>query len=297
MKTSIDCFPCLMRQALQAARISGSDQEQERELVLSVADSLKDLDVTRTPPELAMPIYEKIVEMTGCEDPYLAIKEEGNQQALAVYPQVEKVVLESDDRLLSAARFAIAGNIIDYGAAEKFDVEGLMEQCQVIPLAVDHSQKMKDTIGALKKGDTVLYLHDNCGEIVYDKLVLEYLKELEVNITMVVRGGAIINDATLVEAEAVGLDKYGMVISNGVTCPGTPVELCSEEFLGLYNSADLIISKGQGNFESLSEVNKGNILFLLTVKCAAAGRHFSELIGVEGSEIPGKGEMAIYFPT
>lgn len=297
MKTQIDCFPCLLRQTLQVARIAGCTEEQERDVVLEVADLLKTLDVNRTPPELAIPVYDKVADYTGNRDPYLTIKKECNQQAMEVYPRVQEMVLNSQDRLMSAARFAIAGNIIDYGASDAFDVDALMQQCQTIPLAVDYSEVMKEKIGSLRKKDHVLFLHDNCGEIVYDKLLLEYLKELEVDITMVVRGGPIINDATLAEAETVGLHQYGEVVSNGITCPGTPVEICSQEIIDLFKNVDLIISKGQGNFETLSEVGQGNILFLLTVKCATVGRHFSDLTGIERGRIPGKGEMAIYFPT
>ncbi len=296
MKFDVCCYTCFVRQAEQVSRIAGCSPEKQREVVLSVMDILRSAETDCTPPDLAMKIYPEISHIIDNQDPYLELKKESNLQAMKVLPLVQELVKNNADPLMAAVRFAIAGNIIDYGAFHTFDLDGFMQQCQTIPLAVDHSEKMRDAFAKLGKGSKILYLHDNCGEIVYDRLLLDYLKALGAEITMVVRGGAIINDATLEDAETVGLYDYGRVISNGTACPGTPLAQCSQEIVELFNEADLIISKGQGNFESLSENGCANLLFLLTVKCQTVGRHFADLTGVSEELLPGKGEMAIYFP-
>lgn len=296
MKTYADCLPCFLRQALQVARIVGCSPEKEQQAVLAVAEMLKEFDLEKSAPILAIEFYAAIAEVTGCSDPYLAIKKESNEQAEKVLPRVREEVLQADDRLIAAVRFAIAGNIIDYGASEFFDIDGLISHCQTLPLVVDHSEHMRARFGELKEGDKVLYLLDNCGEIVYDKVLLEYLSEKTgVELTLVTRGGAIINDATREDALSIGLDRYGKVITNGIVCPGSPVEVCSNEFKDAFDNADLVISKGQGNFETLSETSK-DILFLLTVKCVPAGKHMADLTGIDRAKLPGKGEMAIYYP-
>lgn len=296
MKFNVSCYSCFVRQAEQVSRIAGCTPEKQHEVVLAAMNILQHADIDCTPPDLATKIYPEISAIIGNQDPYLEIKRESNQQAMEVLPFVQNLVTESEDPLMAAVRFAIAGNIIDYGASHSFDVDSFMEQCQTIPLAVDHGEKMRQRFSRLGEGDRVLYLHDNCGELVYDRLLLDYLKGLGVKITMVVRGGAIINDATLQDAQDVGLSDYGEVISNGAVCPGTPLTSCSDELLNHFETADLIISKGQGNFESLSGCDYSKILFLLTVKCQTVGRHFAELAGVDETLLPGKGEMAIYFP-
>lgn len=295
MKTYADCLPCFLRQALQVAKIVGCSPKQEQQAVLAVAEMLKNFDLEKSAPILAIDFYAVIAKVIGCSDPYLAIKKESNKQAEKILPKVREVVLQAEDRLIAAVRFAIAGNIIDYGASESFDIDGLISHCQTLPLIVDHSKHMRERFEKLKEDDKVLYLLDNCGEIVYDKVLLDYLSETGVELTLVTRGGAIINDATREDALSIGLDRYGKVITNGIVCPGSPVEICSDEFKDAFDNADLIISKGQGNFETLSESTR-DILFLLTVKCFPAGKHMSELTGIDGDKLPGKGEMAIYYP-
>lgn len=296
MKFEVSCYACFIRQAEQVSRISGCSPDKQREVVLAVMDVLKTAETDCTPPDLAMKIYPEISGVIDNPDPYFELKQESNKQAIEVMPLVRERVKNSADPLMAAVRFTIAGNIIDYGASHTFDLDGVMQQCQTIPLAVDHSEKMRRVFATLGKGSKILYLHDNCGEIVYDRLLLDRLADLGADITMVVRGSAIINDATLEDAETVGLHEYGRVISNGAACPGTPLNDCSAELLELFEQADLIISKGQGNFESLSENTYAKTLFLLTVKCQTVGRHFAELTGVSEDLLPGKGEMAIYFP-
>ncbi|NOR25283.1 MAG: DUF89 family protein [Desulforhopalus sp.] len=294
MKTHADCLPCLLRQALQVARINNCSEAQQLHILQAVSSVIAGLDLMKSPPASAHPIYQKIAEITGCEDPYYEKKLESNEQAMRIIPGLRQEIWGTDHELSLAVRFAIAGNIIDYGAFETFDIEAALERCRAAKLAVDHFPQFFDAIGRLVKGSKVLYLTDNCGEIIFDSLLVEYLHRRGFDITIAVKDGPIINDALLEDALAAGLDKYGRIITNGGRFPGTELGECSRQFLGFFNAADMVIAKGQGNFESLSEVDR-EVFFLLTIKCAVAAQHMAELSGVNPDQLTGKGEMAVYY--
>lgn len=293
MKTAIDCLPCYLRQTLQVARLSTSDPELQLQVMRRVAELTRAMDMARTPPENAVPVYQAIAEITACADPYLELKQQSNEQALALLPELQRELQQSNDPLAVALRLAIGGNIIDYGAMHSFDVDAAMERCLKTPFAVDHSRELQQQVRALAKGANVLYLADNSGEIVYDSLVVGELTDLGLNVTVAVKSGPIINDALLADAEACGLDSIARVLENGTSCPGTPLASCSDALQHAFHNADLILSKGQGNFETLSEV-KAEIFFLLTVKCSVVGAHLAEISGTPQQELPGKGELVLF---
>jgi uncharacterized protein with ATP-grasp and redox domains len=294
MKTDVECLPCFLRQALQAARMSGCSEEERLVAVKTVAAMIPALNTAKCPPLNAGPIYKKLAEVTGCEDPFLHKKKESNTQALQILPDLRKEIRAADGELEAAIRFAIAGNIMDYGALESFDVPKMINQCREAVLVVDHLDRLVDIIKDLVEGSHILYLTDNCGEIVFDSLLVELLHRRGFKLTIATKGGPIINDALVEDAYAAGLDQFGEIITNGTRLPGTVLSECSPEFLEKYKNADLIISKGQGNFESLSEVSR-DIYFLLTIKCAVAARHMEDLVGMASGAIGGNGEMAVYF--
>ncbi len=294
MKTHTDCFPCLLRQALQVARITQCSEDRQLRIVQAAASMIAGMDVQKSPPANAQPIYRKIAEITGCEDPYAEQKRLCNQQALKIIPSLRQEIRDTDDELLSVVRFAIAGNIMDYGAAEHFDIDAALERSRGAGLAVDHFGPLAEAINGLERGGRVLYLADNCGEIVYDSLLIEYLYRRGLALTVAVKEGPIINDALAQDARVAGLDRYARIISNGGRFPGTELGECSSEFVEIFQAAELVIAKGQGNFESLSEVDR-DVFFLLTVKCPAAADHLVELSGVSRNMLAGRGEMAVYY--
>jgi hypothetical protein len=294
MKTHVECLPCLLRQALQVARITNCSEEQQLHIVQAVCSLIANMDMEKSPPANAAPIYQRIAQITGCEDPYYNKKSESNEQAMRIVSSLRQEIRGSDQELSSAVRFAIAGNIIDYGAFENFDIKTALKRSRTAQLAVDHLAHFFDALNRLKKGSTLLYLTDNCGEIVYDSLLIENLYRRGFEIVIAVKDGPIINDALVEDALFAGLDKYGRIITNGCRYPGTELDECSEQFLDIFNSADLVIAKGQGNFESLSEVDRP-IFFLLTLKCPVAARHMSALNGLSADKLAGKGEMAVYY--
>ncbi len=294
MKTALECLPCYLRQSLQVARISTDDPVLQLAAMQRVAELTSKMDMERTPPENSVAVYRAIAEITGCDDPYLEIKKKSNEQALALLPELRKKVQQSENSLLLALRLAIGGNIIDYGAMHSFDVDGAMENCLNAPFVIDDSQVLMEQIAGLDKGAKVLYLADNSGEIVYDSLLLEVLVDYGFDITVAVKSGPIINDALQEDARMCGLDSIATIIGNGTRCPGTPLASCSDELTSCFKQADLIISKGQGNFETLSEVD-AMIYFLLTVKCSVVGAHLAEIAGCDKIDLPGKGELVLFY--
>jgi uncharacterized protein with ATP-grasp and redox domains len=294
MRTDVECLPCFVRQSLQVARIAGCAHPMQLAVVQKVAALAAVLDVALSPPANAGLLYRAIADITGCEDPYRLLKQTSNSQALQILPALRREIRGSASEFTMAVRFAIAGNIIDYGAFASFDILGALEKCRHHPPVVDHTALLKSRVEKLRPADKVLYLADNSGEIVYDLLLLEYFSRYGSKITVAVKDGPIINDALVEDARAAGLDQVARIISNGTRCPGTVLAQCSEEFRQAFAAADLVISKGQGNFESLSEVDR-EIFFLLTIKCPVAARHLAERAGVEAALLPGQGEMAVYF--
>jgi len=260
MKTYLDCIPCFFAQALKAARIAGADENMQKKILDQVSKLVPEFPLESTPPEMGRIVYQLVNKLTGNKDPFREIKKSSNQLILNLYPELKMMIENSKDRVLTAIKLATAGNIIDYGAPTSFEIEEEVTNCLKSNFAAFDYSEFKQ---ALDNTESILYLGDNAGEIVFDKLLIE---ELEKEITYVVRNKPIINDVLIEDAHDCGIDKIAKVISNGSDAPGTVLSLCSEEFLEIYHKAPLIISKGQGNFETLSE-ERVPIFFLLKVKC------------------------------
>lgn len=292
MKTSLDCLPCYIQQALRVVRLQGENEATQKEVLLEVCRLLPTLDLERTPPENAISIYKAIAAITNCADPYQAIKKYENCKAREVAFTLRDGVMSAEKPLHEAVRLAIAGNIIDYGVTDRFDIEAMFTQCRSIPLAIDDRDVFLLAVDNLRPGAKVLYLADNCGEIVYDTLVIELLSAAGLNVTIAVKEFPIINDALIEDALDAGVGAYATIITNGTGCPGTPLQHCSPRFTSLFYDADMVISKGQGNFETLSEVDR-DVFFFLTVKCKMVGKHLAEISGTDQS-LPGNGEMVVY---
>ena len=283
MKAYLDCIPCLIRQALDTARLSTDDEKIQRMTLIQVMNFLINFfqnnpDEVPTPPYIAYHIYRIIKEVTKCEDPYHEIKVKYNEIALNMYQELKNIVENSSDPLLTAIRLAIAGNIIDFGTTGgQFDLKATLKEVLTQEFAICHYDLFCES---LKNSETLLYLGDNAGEIVFDKVLIEeILKKHKSKIYYAVKGAPVINDVTIEDAEQVKMNEVAEVITTGCDAPGTILNLCSEEFLKIYNNADMIISKGQGNYETLSEEKKKNIFFLLKAKCAIIARHLKVKVG------------------
>lgn len=275
MNTTLNCIPCFVRQTLDAARQVTDDPAIHEQILRDVLRWMSKMDMSLSPPALAQHIHRRLRELTGIADPYRKEKDQHNQMALALLPDLRAQVAASDDPLMTAANLAIAGNIIDLGAKSglaETDVHEALRHAAEKPLEGDLAVFRNEVAKAV----TILYLADNCGEIVFDTLLIEQLGPQRV--TLAVRGVPIINDATMEDAVTAGLDQIVPTIGNGSDAPGTVLDDCSDEFKNAFESADLIVSKGQGNFETLSDCGK-NIFFLLKVKCPVVAASASRPVG------------------
>ena len=273
MKARLECYPCFFNQALRTSRIATSNEKRIREILNDVSLYLLDSSFDATPPEISREVYKIIARRTGVEDPYRQIKMECTSKALSLYGQLKKRIESSTDPLLTALRASIAGNVMDFGANSGFDLEEDVESILTQVFAIDHSKEFSRSLQSTEK---ILFLADNAGETVFDRLLIE---ELGRPVVYAVREKPIINDAIREDAVKAGISEVAEIISSGSDAAGTVLRLCSEEFLDAFRSADLILSKGQGNYECLSEEDR-TIFFLLKAKCSVVARD----IGVaEGS--------------
>jgi uncharacterized protein with ATP-grasp and redox domains len=274
MKIYHECLPCFVKQTLKA--LENIDEKQHEEILRESMKALSEIDFSLTPPEMARVIFDMIERHTGPVDHYKEIKHESNIYVMSMLDDLRAIIANSEDRFESAMRLAVAGNIIDFGAKHDFTHDLMHEEVEEAAKAPINPKEIAAFKIEIAKAKRILYLGDNAGEIVFDRLFIEELPKEK--IVFAVRGSAIINDALMEDAEMVGITDLVRVVSNGAALPGTILTHCSAEFTKAFNEADLIISKGQGNYETLSEVDK-NIFFLLKVKCDVVAGHLGCVMG------------------
>ena len=262
MKTRIDCLPCFLRQTVIALRQYGGDEKTHQKVFRDVLAIMQDTDMSKPPAYTTTFIHRTIREGID-RDPFEKIKKEFNAIALSLYPGLRDRAKTSPDPLWTASRLAIAGNIIDFGIFTSIDIEKSIEQSLRAEIAVDDYTSFREDLMAT---DEILYLLDNAGEIVFDKLLIEELTAAGKHVTAVVKGSAVLNDVTRDDAVQVGLDAVCEIIDNGSDAIGTILPWTSPVFREKFEKAALIISKGQGNFETLFATDK-RTYFLFQSKC------------------------------
>lgn len=263
MKTYLDCIPCIVRQSLASVRRVTNDERIQEQILREVLLAASQLNMDQPPAAMAQSVHRRIRQLCGNEDPYRQSKERFNRLALELLPAFQQRVQAAADPWDAAVRLAIAGNIMDLGvksglneAQIRASIGGALDE----PLngAPAHLAAM------VAEAKSILYLTDNAGEIVFDRLLVERMPPEK--LTVAVRGAPVINDATLEDATTAGLTRLVRVIDNGSDAPGTILADCSPAFQQAFADADLVVSKGQGNYETLRECSKP-ICFLLRVKC------------------------------
>lgn len=264
MKARLECIPCLLRQASEAVRMSADDNVVREETLREVMDYLLRENWDKIISELATKVHRIVKKNTGNKDPYKQLKEKYNKAASKLYPELELMVKNSEDRLLTAAKVAVAGNAIDFAQGTEIN---LRQVIQKIPESEFTINEMKQLKRLALKSKSILYLADNAGETFFDRILIEELVKRGVNVTYVVKGAPILNDATLQDAKMAGIDSLAKVTSTGTDCIGVLLNECSKEFLRKFENSKLVISKGQANYESLSDIKNKHIFFLLKVKC------------------------------
>jgi uncharacterized protein with ATP-grasp and redox domains len=275
MKTSVDCIPCLLRQASDALKLSKLEPENEMDCLRDLLRTAASLDFSLSPPVLSGALQARLRELTTISDPFLEAKQRFNRLALELLPQLAEAVTAARDPFAAAVQLAIAGNVIDLGAKSGLDDDEVRHTTTTAlaqPLVGDLSQLQKSAESARR----ILYLCDNAGEIVFDRVLIQQLPLGAV--TVAVRGRPVLNDATYDDAVVAELSKLARVIDNGSDVPGTFLMNCSTEFQKQFKDADLIIAKGQGNFETL-HAERGRVFCLFRVKCQSVAQHCGHPIG------------------
>jgi damage-control phosphatase, subfamily I len=275
MKASPDCIPCFIRQARDAARLVSPDGAVQERIGREVLRWSGDMELDQPPIVFGQRLHRYLREIAGIEDPYRTAKDRFNQIAIRLLPDLRALVAAANDPLEVAARIAIAGNVIDMGVptgVTEQDVHRSISEA----LAAPPFPLLDEFRQAVASARSILYLADNAGEIVFDRLLIEQLSA--VRVILAVRGSPVINDATVADARAAGLHAIVEVVGNGSDAPGTLLDDCSAEFIGHFEAADLILAKGQGNFETLSDEPR-NIFFLFKAKCPVIAAHAGQPLG------------------
>jgi damage-control phosphatase, subfamily I len=261
MNISLDCIPCIVSNFLKLLKTGILPEDAREPVMRRLLVLLSEADYQQSPPVLGREIHRMVRQELNNPDPYREIKEKYNHMILDMYSDFKRMVISAEDPFDTAMRLAIAGNVIDFGSQYQFEVMETINRVINAHIAIDDSQELKED---LKSAKSLLYIGDNCGEIILDKLFIETIKVT--NTYFAVRSGPVINDITIDDAVMVGIDKIAEIITTGDNAPGAVWESTSDDFKQVFNKSDIIISKGQGNLEGLIDV-PGNIYFLFVSKC------------------------------
>ncbi len=273
MKTAIECIPCLIKQAVDSAMLVTDDERAIGNILKMVFAEFSKIDLSLTPPEIASIVQSIIRNELKNSDPYLLIKEKSTKKAFELAPEAEKAIYDSEDPFSTSIAFAIAGNILDFAKNISWDEELISNTFSV---ALDKAskfdkKKVNSLFNELSNASIVLMLGDNAGEAVFDNILIKNLPGAA-KVYYAVKSSPVINDVTMKEALQSGIDKNAVIIENGADIPGTVLETCSPEFIDIFHRADVVLSKGQGNYETLNS-EKRKIWFLFQVKCPVIGGH------------------------
>jgi uncharacterized protein with ATP-grasp and redox domains len=279
MKTHLECIPCFIKQSIEAASMVTNNEQIQIKVLNEVMKYLQNISFTKSPPEHSKEVHHIIKKITKINDPYRNVKAQSNEMAKKQYPNLKKLVDSSDDPLRVAIKLAIIGNVIDFGTMNRLNVDDMIDKTLKVELDTNSYSRFNSV---LKQSETILYISDNTGEIFFDKILLEELVKNKKKIYYVVKSNPIINDATKEDAYFAGIDKLVKIIEGDLkdrkSAPGIILSNASKTFLDLFESSDMVISKGQGNFECLSNVER-EVFFLLVIKCPLVAEEMGNDIG------------------
>jgi len=272
MRTYKECFPCFERQASEACGLCAMSREATGEVLQSVRIRMGKFPHSHSPVEMAVEIHEVVRAAAGQRDPYGAVKKQSNRACKESMNVLSECMAWSLNPFETATKLAIAGNVIDFGVyspsnLSKRDVIRSAQSTIGEPLVGESLVEFKVLVD---RAERILFIGDNAGECFLDTFLLDQLPHDKV--TYAVRGGAVLNDATTEDARSAGIHARCQIVDTGDNAPGVLLERCSTEFQRVFDEADLVIAKGQGNYESLSETPAATCVFLTKVKCPVIGR-------------------------
>ena len=269
MNISRECYLCIYKQTLNLTKRLGLDENKASEILRGVGGILSKYGLNVTPPEIAAEVYEFISKATGIEDPFSKEKEAAIKEALKFKDILKKRLEESKDRLYDACKIAVAGNVIDLGVHQEYDLQE--ELRNIFNINFKHND-YDVFIEQLKKAKNIVYLGDNAGENVFDEILIKELKNYVSDIYYFTRGKPVINDITVKDLKGLEINNLAEVINSGVDTPGFHLNRADKKAKELFFEADLVISKGMGNFECLFGECEREVFYLFKVKCEVVAR-------------------------
>jgi len=278
MNITKDCVECIVGQIDKATKLLKLDEKLANEINSEVEKRALGFDFKKSPPFVAKDVYEYLGFKTNLKDPLEALKQESIKKATTYLPLIEEKISLSEDKLFTAIKAAVAGNVIDFATTKEFSLDEEINSIFQTDFSINDYKIFKEK---LEKSDSLIILADNAGENVFDKVLVKTIVSLypNIQISYATRGKAIINDITTKEALQSGIDKYCKVISSGVDTPGLDKSRASKEFMELFNKTPLVLSKGMGNFECLESYNDEKIFFLFKVKCNVVAKTINRNLG------------------
>lgn len=278
MNITKDCVECIVGQINKATKLLKLNDKLSKEINEEVEKKALNFDFNKTPPHVAKDVYEFLALKAKLDDPLEKLKQDSIKKATTYLPLVEEKIKNSEDKLFTAIKTAVAGNVIDFATTKEFSLDEEINNIFETDFAINDYTIFKNK---LEKTNSLIILADNAGENVFDKVLIKTIKEIypKIEIFYATRGKAIINDITKKEALQIGIDKYCKVISTGVDTPGLEKTRASEEFMNLYEKTSLVLSKGMGNFECLESHHEEKIFFLFKVKCNVVANTISRNLG------------------
>lgn len=285
MKTYVECIPCFFKQALDVAALSGLSETKKQQLLKELAALVPQWDFRVSPPETAAAVHALFRRIMRVDDPYARLKRESIAAVTQILPRLRRRIRSARDPFREAVELAIAGNIIDYGLSHELDVAAEIQKIiRYEKKAVQKEARVLFDYRALKRAvrsaRSILIIGDNAGETVFDALLVEEARRLaraEKDIIYAVRPEPVLNDATPHEARLSGLDELSRIMTTGARAPGAVLRMCSQEFKRVFRSVECVISKGQGNYEALSEARR-DVFFLFMAKCDVVVRQITQTI-------------------
>lgn len=266
LKSLVDCIHCYLKQAVSCMEMIKVPDEKKIEVLYNLMDFIKTLEPSDSPAYNSSLVLLKTYEYINNPDPYYEAKKFSNKLALELYPRVKEKVQTADDTLYEALKVSVAGNVIDLGIQRDFDIDKELEHAFDFGFWIDDYPLLKEKI---EKAKDVVIVGDNAGEIVFDKVLVEILNKMGKNVYYIVKSKPVLNDATLEDAEEVSMSRIANVVESGAGLLGVPKDFISEQLKNLISTADVIISKGQANFETVDDFEdvQPNVFYLLKIKC------------------------------
>lgn len=278
MKIDEACIECIINQSVRVAEAINASKTLSNELTTTVTNMSRSFSYEDTPPEIASFVYEKMAQIANKIDLYDEVKDSSTKKALSFVSLLQEKLKNSTDKLLVATKIAVAGNVIDLAAVVEFDLHEELEKIFDTPFSHNDFDLLKEKLQSSK---TVLLIGDNVGEHIFDYIYIQTLKEIypDIKYSYMVRGNPIINDVTMKEAKEAGFDQICELVDSGVNTPGFSYSRANSYSMDLFDGADLVISKGMGNYECISPPKRGDICFLLKVKCGVVAASLKKEIG------------------